>query len=170
MEEIESITNGVLKDVGELSKKIESLREECRRESANEIAKLERERKEIQKQLAKLEALNEDMERGAKAQAERIRLNVGGTLFQTSRDTLMIEGSYFYAMLASRVWQPDEHGEYFIDRDPTYFSRILHGLRTGKLNMAGLSSDQMEELHLELDYYQIFKEEVIPKLKYNTSW
>lgn len=46
-------------------------------------------------------------------------------------------------------------GEYFIDRDSTYFHRILNYLRNGKLMVDELCDSELESLKIELDYYQI---------------
>jgi hypothetical protein len=56
----------------------------------------------------------------------RITLNVGGTRFFTSKATLLNEpNSYFHALLESGAFNPDEAGEYFIDRNPRLFEPIL---------------------------------------------
>jgi hypothetical protein len=42
---------------------------------------------------------------------KRIILNVGGKIFETVKSTLLsVEGTYFYAMLASEKWKPDKDG------------------------------------------------------------
>eukprot|EP01118_Nematostelium_gracile_P005294 TRINITY_DN1661_c0_g1_i2.p1 TRINITY_DN1661_c0_g1~~TRINITY_DN1661_c0_g1_i2.p1 ORF type:complete len:176 (-),score=26.86 TRINITY_DN1661_c0_g1_i2:6-533(-) len=87
---------------------------------------------------------------------DQINLNVGGVKFSTSKPTLTsVEGSYFHTMLSSDRWKPNDRGEYFIDRDPTHFPRILSYLRTGKLVFDGLDEDEAEMLNAELDYYRI---------------
>ena len=48
-------------------------------------------------------------------------LNVGGTLFETRRNTLTSQNSFF-SELATR----DEEEVIFIDRDPTHFRHILN--------------------------------------------
>lgn len=69
-------------------------------------------------------------------------------------------------MLCSGQWQPDKHGEYFIDRNPKVclhgtnqwisqvFPLILDFLRTGKqINSSRLSEEQLERLAEDLDFY-----------------
>eukprot|EP01118_Nematostelium_gracile_P011835 TRINITY_DN4266_c0_g1_i2.p1 TRINITY_DN4266_c0_g1~~TRINITY_DN4266_c0_g1_i2.p1 ORF type:complete len:287 (-),score=54.49 TRINITY_DN4266_c0_g1_i2:23-883(-) len=86
----------------------------------------------------------------------QIDLNVGGMRLSASKSTLVsIEGSYFHVMLSSDRWKPDNKGEYFIDRDFTHFPRILNYLRTGELQLDGLSEIEVQRLNQELDYYQI---------------
>ncbi|KAF8354148.1 inso-1 [Pristionchus pacificus] len=84
-----------------------------------------------------------------------VRLNVGGQIFQTTRQTLCREGSSFLARLCledsdlssekaspfnikqpkkiSKARQKDESGAFLIDRDAQYFAPILNYLRHGKL-------------------------------------
>ncbi|KAF0688990.1 hypothetical protein As57867_019437, partial [Aphanomyces stellatus] len=48
--------------------------------------------------------------------SKTVTLNVGGSLFTTSKETLLrVEGSYFHAMLGSGHWQPDSGNDYFLD-------------------------------------------------------
>uniref|UniRef100_A0A7N8WX83 BTB/POZ domain-containing protein KCTD3 n=1 Tax=Mastacembelus armatus TaxID=205130 RepID=A0A7N8WX83_9TELE len=68
---------------------------------------------------------------------EIIQLNVGGTRFSTSRQTLMwIPDSFFSSLLSGRISTlRDETGAIFIDRDPTAFAPILNFLRTKELDL-----------------------------------
>eukprot|EP01006_Ploeotia_vitrea_P048314 TRINITY_DN67216_c9_g1_i1.p2 TRINITY_DN67216_c9_g1~~TRINITY_DN67216_c9_g1_i1.p2 ORF type:complete len:345 (+),score=53.24 TRINITY_DN67216_c9_g1_i1:81-1115(+) len=73
-----------------------------------------------------------------------VKLNVGGTVFTTTKQTLLNSPkSFFSGMVSSGVWQPNKHtGEFFIDRDPQFFKEILNYLRQGRLdgNLYGLIS------------------------------
>ncbi|XP_038831295.1 BTB/POZ domain-containing protein KCTD5-like isoform X1 [Salvelinus namaycush] len=65
-----------------------------------------------------------------------VRLNVGGTVFLTTRHTLLKEQTSFLYRLCQQQdlhSDTDETGAYVIDRDPTYFGPILNYLRHGKL-------------------------------------
>ncbi|KDO22065.1 hypothetical protein SPRG_12052 [Saprolegnia parasitica CBS 223.65] len=85
--------------------------------------------------------------------ASVVTLNVGGKKFATATANIRrFRGSYLDAMLA---WPPDEHGEYFIDTDPTHFGRIMRLVRTGTLAYDGLSTADVEEFHALLDYLQL---------------
>ncbi|KAK2488790.1 hypothetical protein MC885_015113 [Smutsia gigantea] len=75
-----------------------------------------------------------------------VRLNVGGTVFLTTRQTLCREQKSFLSRLCQGEElqsDRDETGAYLIDRDPTYFGPILNFLRHGKLV---LDKDMAEEV------------------------
>jgi len=94
--------------------------------------------------------------RNSFASSSRITLNVGGKLFTTTKDTLLSRrDSFFYAMLSSGQWFPDESdGTYFIDRDPDYFHIILSFLRTGNVfGILELNDLQRKALKHEADFY-----------------
>ncbi|KAG7226340.1 hypothetical protein INR49_013751 [Caranx melampygus] len=86
-----------------------------------------------------------------------IRLNVGGTYFLTTRQTLCRDPKSFLYRLSQADPEldsdKDETGAYLIDRDPTYFGPVLNYLRHGKLV---LNRDLAEEGVLEeAEFYNI---------------
>ncbi|KAM7177525.1 BTB/POZ domain-containing protein KCTD17 isoform 3-T3 [Macrochelys suwanniensis] len=90
------------------------------------------------------------------SRAKWVRLNVGGTVFLTTRQTLCREQKSFLCRLCQGEElqsDRDETGAYLIDRDPTYFGPILNFLRHGKLV---LNKDMAEEGVLEeAEFYNI---------------
>lgn len=67
---------------------------------------------------------------------DRVRLNVGGKIFETTATTLARAGrDSFFGVMIDKNWTINP-GEYFIDRDPTCFSVLLNLLRTGKLHIS----------------------------------
>ncbi|XP_014819554.1 PREDICTED: BTB/POZ domain-containing protein KCTD17 isoform X1 [Calidris pugnax] len=92
----------------------------------------------------------------AGTQAKWVKLNVGGTVFLTTRQTLCREQKSFLCRLCQGEElqsDRDETGAYLIDRDPTYFGAILNFLRHGKLV---LDKDMAEEGVLEeAEFYNI---------------
>jgi hypothetical protein len=57
-----------------------------------------------------------------------VTLNVGGTRYQTRRDSLLsLPGTYFTKLLAGR--EGEATAEFFIDRDGAKFGPILNYLR-----------------------------------------
>ncbi|XP_034942555.1 BTB/POZ domain-containing protein KCTD3 isoform X2 [Chelonus insularis] len=83
-----------------------------------------------------------------------IHLNVGGTRFSTSRQTLTwIPDSFFTALLSNRIAsRRDETGALFIDRDPKIFSIILNYLRTRDIDLKNID---IRTLRHEAEYYGI---------------
>lgn len=86
-----------------------------------------------------------------------IRLNVGGTYFLSTKQTLCREPKSFLYRLCQEEpdldSDKDETGAYLIDRDPTYFGPILNYLRHGKLI---LNKELAEEGVLEeAEFYNI---------------
>ncbi|RHZ19962.1 hypothetical protein DYB37_007085 [Aphanomyces astaci] len=87
-----------------------------------------------------------------------ITLNVGGTIFQTAKDTLLrVEGSYFHALLGSGMWNPTPGmgGAYFLDLDPVVFRRVLLFLRTGKVSTDGLNDLELTSFKSMMEYFQL---------------
>ncbi|CAB0029078.1 unnamed protein product [Trichogramma brassicae] len=83
-----------------------------------------------------------------------VHLNVGGTRFSTSRQTLSwIPDSFFTALLSNRIAsRRDESGALFIDRDPKIFSVILNYLRTKDIDLTGVN---IRTLKHEAEFYGI---------------
>lgn len=92
---------------------------------------------------------------------EIIRLNVGGVIFQTTRNTLLFdEESRFYAMFSDDQTFENQR-EVFIDRDGTHFRYILNYLRTGIVTLPR-DVAVIQELLIEAEFYHL--REVIQEL------
>jgi len=88
----------------------------------------------------------------------KVKLDVGGKLFSVSLQTLTKEEpSFFSAMFSGRfkLEKDEEDGSYFIDRNPLYFEVILDYLRTGVINFKKYNSEELAELKMEIEFYQI---------------
>ncbi|KAI1694642.1 BTB/POZ domain-containing protein [Ditylenchus destructor] len=85
-----------------------------------------------------------------------VRLNVGGRIFQTTKDTLSQYPDSFLARLINGGLpsQKDESDAYLLDNDPDYFRIILNYLRRGVLNLDD-SKLTMKGLLAEADFYNI---------------
>ncbi|RHY72461.1 hypothetical protein DYB30_011102, partial [Aphanomyces astaci] len=92
-------------------------------------------------------------------QPDIITLNVGGTTFQTSKDTILRgEGTYIHSLLGSGQWKPEGGEGYFLDLDPTLFRRVLFFLRTGKIMpLDGLTEPEQDEFAAMLEYLKMDK-------------
>ncbi|KAI8369053.1 hypothetical protein BD560DRAFT_397873 [Blakeslea trispora] len=90
---------------------------------------------------------------------EKVKLNVGGQLFETSLSTLRKDPN---SMLASMFGEdskimPDADNSYFIDRDSTYFRLVLNYLRDLQIP-TGIIKDHkvMDELMQEARFYKLY--------------
>jgi hypothetical protein len=103
---------------------------------------------------AKLDAEKASMEGLQQFQSSRIKLNIGGKRFETSRGTLcMVPDSMLAAMFSGRhALTADEDGSYFIDRDGKHFGHILNFLRQGTIQVE-LNTDPARALAIEAEFY-----------------
>ncbi len=73
------------------------------------------------------------MEENSKKAKEKIKLDIGGKIFATSKTTLLSKaGTYFHAMLSSGHWKPDEDGESFTYFDYSFFKGCILSIETRK--------------------------------------
>ncbi len=99
-----------------------------------------------------------------KHDSEIVELNVGGSLYTTTRTTLT---SCPNSMLARMLDGPipvacDQQGRVFIDRDGLLFRHILNFLRNKQLSLPDSFTDYVQ-LHSEADFYGI--EEILNILR-----
>jgi len=149
---------------------VASLQTECEKrqaamsaEHAAILADLEQRRAELDQEAAAIKQQKAFWEEAARRSTSRIRLNVGGQLFETSKPTMLAEtGSMFHALVNSEAFSPDpQTGDFFIDRDPKFFGTILNYLRDnrcdGQLNLDvdSLSVADKTHLHRDIEYYQL---------------
>lgn len=98
---------------------------------------------------------------------EIVYLNVGGTKFATSKQTLISVENTFFTSLLSHDLNPlipalkDHEGYFFIDRDPDLFRIVLNYLRSGQLNVDNVNLDTL--LH-EAEFYGIVP--LVKRLKF----
>ena len=87
---------------------------------------------------------------------QRVKLNVGGSRFETTLSTLTGHpDSTLGVMFSGRHEVPqDDDGYVFIDRDGAHFRLILNFLRDGVLDVPA-SQKAVIELMRELQYYQL---------------
>jgi hypothetical protein len=89
---------------------------------------------------------------------EFLCLNVGGTRFTVSKETLCKERGTFFQVLCSGRWElqldPIDQS-FFINRSPALFPLLLDHLRGQPIQFDSLSRIQQNQLALEADFYQI---------------
>lgn len=84
-----------------------------------------------------------------------VKLNVGGTLFYTTIDTLTKQDNMLRAMFSGRMEVlTDSEGWILIDRSGKHFGTLLNYLRDGHVSTPEPVTD-IEELHAEAKYYLI---------------
>ena len=89
----------------------------------------------------------------------KVKLNVGGTLFHTTVSTLTssaAQSSMLHAMFAHSGHFPlelDDKGAVFLDRDPQLFRYVLNYLRDGSLPLSSLSAATKLGLLREARYF-----------------
>ncbi|ORY91280.1 BTB/POZ protein [Syncephalastrum racemosum] len=90
--------------------------------------------------------------------SEKVRLNVGGSIFETSLTTLRRDETSLLATMFSgrHALEPEADGSYFIDRDPLHFRHVLNYLRDLRLSSSLLQDKKLcQELLQEAKYYRI---------------
>uniref|UniRef100_A0A2K5XCR9 BTB/POZ domain-containing protein KCTD3 n=1 Tax=Mandrillus leucophaeus TaxID=9568 RepID=A0A2K5XCR9_MANLE len=88
----------------------------------------------------------------AAGSGEIVQLNVGGTRFSTSRQTLMWIPDSFFSSVYFNTFIYQNIIFIFIDRDPAAFAPILNFLRTKELDLRGVS---INVLRHEAEFYGI---------------
>ncbi|DBB03558.1 hypothetical protein WJX82_011164 [Trebouxia sp. C0006] len=85
-----------------------------------------------------------------------VSLNVGGTSFTTSRDTLCKDSHSMLARMfsGSLLSRRDEKGRVFLDRDPKHFRLILNYLRDGEVCLPACPQE-LQEILQEALFYQL---------------
>eukprot|EP01125_Pyxidicula_operculata_P007421 TRINITY_DN2521_c0_g1_i4.p1 TRINITY_DN2521_c0_g1~~TRINITY_DN2521_c0_g1_i4.p1 ORF type:complete len:175 (-),score=45.52 TRINITY_DN2521_c0_g1_i4:97-621(-) len=105
-----------------------------------------------------IKKLENKVELDSKQTKNKIKINVGGTVFVFAKNNLLeAKGTYFEIMLSSGHWEPDEDGEYFINRNPKCFGIIADYLRTGEWNFSKeeLTKNELKILKDDITYYQL---------------
>ncbi|KAK4519543.1 tRNA-His guanylyltransferase [Mucor velutinosus] len=88
----------------------------------------------------------------------KIRLNVGGSMFETSLSTLRRDTNSLLATMFSgrHLISAESDGSYFIDRDPSHFRLVLNYLRDLRIPPTILQDTKIcQELLQEAKYYCI---------------
>jgi hypothetical protein len=85
----------------------------------------------------------------------RIRLNVGGEMFTTSKTTLLrFPVTVLSVMLSTEIWQPQD-GVYFFDRNSHGFDHVLDYLSDGSVRLDILSETELSSVKDHLTFLSV---------------
>ena len=88
-----------------------------------------------------------------------INLNVGGTVFATSRETLEAAGDSFFSSLIGENFKAerDHNNNLFIDRDPKLFRDVLNFLRSQCTHLAldKCNRAKLQTLQAEAEFFAV---------------
>lgn len=110
--------------------------------------------KDLEKQEEKWKVMDDQVPELIKNQNQIIRINVSGKIFITKLETLLsIRDTLFYKLILSKKFNLNQ--ELFFDRSSRMFSVLLDYLRYKKICYKRFSRDELFDLRVEADYYEI---------------
>lgn len=123
------------KELRKKQQEINILTEVLLREINDEDVRLDKEKQDFINETKEFNIIKEKMSKICQTSKFKVKLNIGGTVFMTTLETLTREKDNFFSAMFSEQFntQPDEDGEHFIDRNPTMFPYILDYLRNSTL-------------------------------------
>ena len=87
-------------------------------------------------------------------EASVVKLSIGGTVFTTSRSTLVPASCFFSVLLGGSFEPTRDSNAIFVDRDPTHFPKILAFLHDGAMPVWSDDGERVA-LEREAEFYQI---------------
>jgi len=85
---------------------------------------------------------------------QTVTFNVGGKIFSTKMDTILsVKDTLLYKLITSDKFNLKK--EIFFDRSPKMFYHILDFLRFKKINYKRFNKEELNELKIETEYYEI---------------
>ncbi|CAJ0600600.1 unnamed protein product [Cylicocyclus nassatus] len=83
----------------------------------------------------------------------RVKINVGGVVFETTVSTLTRLKNTLLSTMVTERWRNQE--EFFVDRNPKYFAKVLDYLRDGENVTLPNGSEAREALRKEAEFYNL---------------
>lgn len=115
---------------------------------------LENQMEELKLREERWKKLDAEAEAVKSSKGNIVKFNVSGQSFATKTDTLLkVKDSLFYKIVLSKKF--DLNKEIFIDRSNKMFGVIIDYLRNGKIIFSRYSSEDLEELKNEADFYEL---------------
>ena len=137
---------------------IEEARSRFVQEQSEALAKVKDERGQLEREKSAFEEEKERVRDVNERLSSIVKLNVGGSFFDTSRTTLTSQkDSMLDAMFSGRHnVDKDDTGRYFLDRDGRTFEYVLAYLRSPHtFTLEGLSAREVVSLRAECEYFQL---------------
>lgn len=144
-------------DVDEARRRINEERTRVEQEGAQRRRVVAHEYEKFRQEYGLFEAERQRIVNPQLAAEVTVDLNVGGTVFETARSTLVQqERSFLESMLSGRYQvSRDRYGRVFINRDPEHFRTILNFLRNPQTPPMPRDSAESEALSREASFYGI---------------
>lgn len=144
-------------DVEEARRRINEERTRVEQDGAQRRRGVAHEYEKFRQEYGLFEAERQRLVNPQLAAESMVDLNVGGTVFETSRSTLVQQsGSFLEAMLSGRhPVSRDRYGRIFVDRDPEHFRTMLNFLRNPQAPPMPRDGADSEALVREADYFGV---------------
>ena len=143
--------------------------EEVKAQHAKDKEALDEAMKDFSREVEEFKRMMRDAETHVKGDSW-IRINVGGKLFDTRRQTLASISPFFAGLLDERLSpSTDSEGWIFVDRDPAFMPILLNYARNGcdmKVITKALENcpQRSYQLRKELEYYGIITPDLPPQI------
>uniref|UniRef100_A0A7S4VNE6 BTB domain-containing protein n=1 Tax=Alexandrium monilatum TaxID=311494 RepID=A0A7S4VNE6_9DINO len=144
-------------DVEEARRRINEERSRVEQEGAQRRRAVAHEYEKFRQEYGLFEAERQRIVNPQLAAEATVDLNVGGTVFETARSTLVQQSGSFLESLLSGRYQVsrDRYGRLFLDRDPEHFRTILNFLRNPQTPPMPRDGAESEALVREASFYGI---------------
>lgn len=144
-------------DVEEARRRINEERSRVEQEGAQRRRSVAHEYEKFRQEYGLFEAERQRIVNPQLAAEATIDLNVGGTVFETARSTLVQQSGSFLDSLLSGRYQVsrDRYGRVFLNRDPEHFRTVLNFLRNPQTPPMPRDSAESEALVREASFYGI---------------
>lgn len=147
----------VQSDIEEARRRINEERTRVEQEGSQRRRTVAHEYEKFRQEYGLFEAERQRVVNPQLAAEATVDVNVGGTIFETARSTLVRQsGSYLESLLSGRYQvSRDRNGRIFLDRDPEYFRTVLNFLRNPQTPPLPRDAAESEMLCREANFYGI---------------